>query len=180
MTELMDAVLERRSIRKYEPQPVPDEALDKILEAVRFAPSWTNCQCWDIVVVKDEATKLKLQETVAPKNPATKAVAAAPVVLAVCGRRGVSGYYNGKASTKFGDWYMFDLGMATQNLCLAAHDLGLGTVVVGLLDHDRAAAALNVPETHDLVVLVPLGYPAKRPKAPKRKSAGEFVHQDLF
>lgn len=180
MTELMDAVLERRSIRKYEDRPVPDEALGTIMAAVRFAPSWTNCQCWDIVVVRDEATKVRLQETVAPKNPAVKAVAAAPVVLAVCGRKGVSGFYGGKASTKFGDWYMFDLGMATQNLCLAAHGLGLGTVVVGLLDHDRAAAVLNVPETHDLVVLVPLGYPAKRPGAPKRRAADEFVHRDAF
>lgn len=180
MTELTEVVLARRSIRKYEDRPVPDEALNEILEAVRFAPSWTNCQCWDIVVVRDDATKQKLQETVAPKNPAVKAVAAAPLVLAVCGRKGVSGYYDGKASTKFGDWYMFDLGIATQTLCLAAHSLGLGTVVVGLMDHDRAGAVLNVPETHDLVVLVPLGYPAKRPNAPKRKAINEFVHEETF
>ena len=178
--ELMDAVRERRSIRKYEDREVPEEALTILLEAVRFAPSWTNCQCWDIVVVRDQATRLKLQETVAPKNPAVKAVAAAPVVLAVCGRKGVSGYYGGNASTKFGDWYMFDLGIATQNLCLAAHAMGLGTVVVGLLDHDRAGKVLNVPDTHDLVALVPLGYPAKRPSAPKRKPISDFVHQEVF
>lgn len=180
MTELMDAVLSRRSIRKYEDRPVPDEALGKILEAVRFAPSWTNCQCWDIVVVREEATKLKLQETVTPKNPSLKSVVAAPVVLAVCGRKGVSGYYDGKASTKFGDWYLFDLGIATQNLCLAAWSLGLGTVVVGLLDHDKAGAVLGVPETHELVALVPLGYPAKTPSAPKRKEIDEFVHWESF
>jgi len=180
MTDLMDAVVSRRSIRKYEDRPVPDEALNDILEAVRFAPSWTNCQCWDIVVVRDDAVKRRLQETVAEKNPAIKAVGTAPVVLAVCGRKEVSGYYDGKASTKFGDWYLFDLGIATQTLCLAAHGKGLGTVVVGLIDHDRAAAVLNVPKTHDLVALVPLGYPAKRPGMPKRKERDEFVHWDSF
>lgn len=180
MTDLMDAVVSRRSIRKYEDRPVPDEALNDILEAVRYAPSWTNCQCWDIVVVRDDAVKGRLQEAVAPKNPAVKAVGAAPLVLAVCGRKGVSGYYDGKASTKFGDWYLFDLGIATQTLCLAAHGKGLGTVVVGLMDHDRAAAVLNVPETHDLVVLIPMGYPAKRPSMPKRKERNEFVHWESF
>ncbi|WP_373499709.1 nitroreductase family protein [Desulfococcus sp.] len=180
MTEWMDVVLSRRSIRKYEERPVPDEALGKILEAVRFAPSWTNCQCWDIVVVREEATKRKLQEAVAPKNPALKSVAAAPVVLAVCGRKGVSGYYDGKASTKFGDWYMFDLGIAAQTLCLAAWSLGLGTVVVGLMDHDQAGAVLGVPDTHDLVALIPLGYPAKTPSAPKRREIDEFVHWESF
>jgi nitroreductase len=180
MMELMEAVFERRSIRKYDDRPVPEDALTTVLEAVRYAPSWTNCQCWDIVVVRDQATKQKLVETVAPKNPAVKGLTAAPVVLAVCGRKGVSGFYNGHASTKFGDWCMFDLGIATQNLCLAAHGLGLGTVVVGLLDHDRAGVVLNVPETHELVALVPLGYPAKRPNAPKRKPIEAFVHQESF
>lgn len=180
MTELMDAVLTRRSIRKYEDRPVPDEALARIFEAVRFAPSWTNCQCWEIVVVREEETKRKLQEAVAPKNPALKSVGAAPVVLAVCGRKEVSGYYDGKASTKFGDWFLFDLGIATQTLCLAAWDQGLGTVVVGLMDHDRAAAVLGVPETHELVALVPMGYPAKIPSAPKRRETQEFVRWESF
>ena len=180
MTELMDAVLTRRSIRKYEDRPVPDESLARIFEAVRFAPSWTNCQCWEIVVVREEETKRRLQEAVAPKNPALKSVVTAPVVLAVCGRKGVSGYYDGKASTKFGDWYLFDLGIATQTLCLAAWDQGLGTVVVGLMDHDRAAAVLGVPETHELVALVPVGYPAKIPGAPKRKEIEAFVRWESF
>ncbi|MEZ4525008.1 MAG: nitroreductase family protein [Desulfobacterales bacterium] len=180
MTDLMEIIRGRRSIRKYEDKEVPQEDLRKILEAVQWAPSWTNCQCWEVVVVKDPETKLKLQETIAPKNPATKAIAAAPVVLALCGKKGVSGCYNNAASTKFGDWYLFDLGIATQNLCLMAHSLGLGTVIVGLLDHDKAAAVLNVPDTHELVVLIPLGYPAKISTAPKRREPEEFTHQETF
>jgi nitroreductase len=170
----------RRSIRHYEDREVPQDILDKLFEAVRWAPSWTNSQCWDIVVVRDAGVKGRLQETVVPKNPAVKAVGTAPVVLAVFGRRGASGFYKETPSTKFGDWLLFDLGAAVQNLCLTAHAFGLGTVIVGLLDHDRARAVLNGPGTHELIVLIPLGYPAKISLAPKRKEISEFVHYESF
>ena len=145
MSEFFQVLEQRRSIRKYEDRDVPEELVQRILEAVRWSPSWTNCQCWEIVVVRDAATKEKLQQTILPKNPATKAIVAAPVVLAVCGRLGVSGYYDNQPSTKFGDWYLFDLGIATQSLCLAAQDLGLGTVIVGLLDQVHADLPANGP-----------------------------------
>jgi nitroreductase len=180
MSEFFQVLEQRRSIRKYEDRDVPEELVHRILEAVRWSPSWTNCQCWEIVVVRDAATKEKLQETILPKNPATKAIVAAPVVLAVCGRLGVSGYYDNQPSTKFGDWYLFDLGIATQSLCLAAQDLGLSTVIVGLLDHDRAKAVLNVPDGVELVALIPLGYSAKTPSAPKRREAAEFTHRETY
>ncbi|MCK4467468.1 MAG: nitroreductase family protein, partial [Desulfobacterales bacterium] len=118
--------------------------------------------------------------TISKGNPAAKSIVAAPVVLAVCGRLGKSGYYKDKVSTKFGDWYMFDLGLATQTICLAACDFGLGTVIVGLFDHDRAKEILNVPAGYELVVLIPMGYPAKIPSAPKRREMNEFTHYDTF
>ncbi len=181
MSDLMEIIRGRRSIRKYEPTEVPQAALDTILEAVRWAPSWTNCQCWEVVVVKDAAVKEKLQATLPPKgNPAVKAMVEAPVVLAICGKLKTSGYYKGQPSTKFGDWFMFDLGIASQNICLAAHHLGLGTVVVGLFDHDRAAEVLGVPEGYELVVMIPLGYPAKQGTAPARRQIEEFTHHERF
>ncbi|QTA79020.1 Nitroreductase family protein [Desulfonema limicola] len=180
MTDLNEIIKGRRSIRKYEEKDVSDETLTQILDAVRWSPSWTNCQCWDIVVVKDIDTKEKLRQTIAPKNPAVKAIVNAPVVLALCGKTGISGYYDNQAATKFGDWFMFDLGIAAQTLCLKAYELGLGTVIVGLLDHDRAKDVLKVPETHELAALIPLGYPAKISKAPKRKEINEFTHYENF
>jgi len=180
MSEFFQVLEERRSIRKYEDRDVPEALVNRVLEAVKWSPSWTNCQCWEVVVVRDAAIKLQLQETIAPKNPATRAIGAAPVVLALCGKLGVSGYYFNQVTTKFGDWYLFDLGIATQSLCLAARDLGLGTVIVGLLDHDRAKAVLKVPAGFELVALIPLGYPAKTPEAPKRREVAEFIHRDTF
>jgi nitroreductase len=180
MADLMEIIKTRRSIRKYEDRAVSDDQLNQVLEAVRWAPSWANTQCWEVVVVRDAGIKEKLQDTIAPKNPATKAIVAAPVLLALCGKLKTAGYYEGKVTTKFGDWFLFDLGIAAQNLCLAAHDLGLATVMVGLFDHDKAKAALQVPEGFEAVLLIPLGYPAKEGTAPKRREISEFTHKETW
>ncbi len=180
MTELMNIIKQRRSTRKYEEKDVPEEALNEILEAVQWTPSWANTQCWEIIVVKDSVLREKLQETIFPKNPATKAIVTAPVLLALCGKLKSSGYYNNAAITKFGDWFMFDLGLASQSIGLAAQNLGLATVIVGSFDHDKAKAVLNVPDGYELVALIPLGYPAKEPTPPKRREISEFTHYDTF
>ena len=162
-----EEVLEkRRSIRKYDSKEVSPEALNTVLESIRWAPSWNNTQCWEVIVVKDPAQKEKPQGTLPKANPAWKSVMNAPVVLAICGKIGVSGYYTGQALTKFGDWYMYDLGLATQTLCLAARDQELGTVIIGTFDHDKAKEILAVPDKFELVSLVPIGYPAKISSAP--------------
>ena len=181
MTDLMEIIKGRRSIRKYEDRDVPEEALNQILEAVRWAPSWTNCQCWEVVVIRDPVIKEQLQTTFPPKgNPAFKAVVQAPVLLAVCAKTKTSGYYKDLATTRFGDWMMYDLGLATQNLCLMAHSLGLGTVIAGLFDHQRAREVIKVPDGYDLVTLIPLGYPAKVGNAPQRRAVEDFTHENQF
>lgn len=180
MSDVMEAIENRRSVRKYEDKEIPEAVLEEILKAVQWAPSWANTQCWEIVVVKSASTKKRIEETIAPKNPATRAITEAPVVLAVCGKLKSSGYYKDVAVTKFGDWYLFDLGIATQNICLAAHALGLGTVIVGLFDHEKLKGVLNVPTGYEAVALIPVGYPAKIPKAPKRRDIGEFRHDEAF
>lgn len=181
MTDLMQTIKERRSIRKFEQKAVKEEDLNQILEAVRWAPSWTNCQPWEVIVVKDQGVREKLQASLPPKgNPAIKSIVQAPVLLVLCGKTKTSGYYKGEPSTKLGDWFMFDLGIAAQNICLSAHDLGLGTVIVGLFDHDKANEAVNVPEGYQLVAMIPVGYPAKTGSAPPRKEIKEFIHDEVF
>ncbi len=181
MQEFMDIVKGRRSIRKYEDKPVPPEALDAVLEAVRWSPSWANTQCWELVVVTDASIKERVQASLPPKgNPAASAIVQAPVLLALCGKLKSSGFYKDLATTKFGDWFMFDLGIACQSICLTAHALGLGTVVVGLFDHDKAGAALKLPAGCELVALIPLGYPAKVSSAPNRREIAEFTHRNTF
>jgi nitroreductase len=181
MSELLTLIQNRRSCRKYEEKPVSDEMLAQVLEAIRWAPSWANTQCWEVIVVKDKAVKESLQAALPPKgNPATKAVVQAPVVLVICARTGQSGFYKDQVTTKFGDWMLYDLGLATQNACLMAHSLGLGTVVVGLFDHQKAALAVNLPQGYELVSMIPMGYPAKISQPPKRRDVAEFTHHDRW
>jgi len=178
--EVHECIKTRRSMRKYKDDPVPRESLMKVLEAVKWAPSWVNLQTWEVIVVDDPGIKEKLQECIPQANPGRKSVTMAPVVLAMCGRTGESGYYDKKEATSHGDWVMFDLGIACQNLCLAAQAEGLGTLHLGLLDHKKAGEVLGLPDNVVLFELVPLGYPAKESKAPPRKEIPEFTHKNRY
>jgi nitroreductase len=180
MADLLNTIQTRRSIRRYQDKEIPEETLQRLLEAARWAPSWANTQCWNFVVVKDRSVKEKIQEAISPRNPSSKAIVNAPVLLVVCGQLKKSGYYNDQYPTKFDDWFMYDLGMASQNLCLAAHDAGLGTVIVGLFDHDKVGEIINLPPDHEVLVLIPLGYPDQDPSPPKRREIEEFVRYDSF
>lgn len=178
--DVHECIRTRRSMRKYTEDKVTDEQLKKVLEAIRWAPSWVNLQVWEVVVVDDQEVKAALQEAIPDVNPGRKAIGAAPIVLAVCGRSGISGFYNGKAATAHGDWVMFDLGIACQNACLAAWAEGLGTLHMGMFNHKKAGEALSLPDGISVYELIPLGVPAKEGKAPPRKEIKEFAHKNKF
>ncbi len=178
--DLMEAIKGRRSLRKYKPDPIPEEVLHQVLEAVRWAPSWNNTQCWEIIVVKDPEAKSEVLKAMTKPNPAHSAIIEAPILIVLCGKKAISGYYRGKPVTGKGDWLMFDTGLAMQTLCLAAHGLGLGTVVVGMFDHQKAGEILGVPEDVEVVAMTPLGYPASGSTGPKRKEISEFVFYEKY
>jgi nitroreductase len=180
MVEFSEIIRLRRSIRNYDDKAISEEVLRSILDTAKWAPSWANTQCWEVIVVKEATLKTRLQGAMGKTNPAWKSLHTAPVVLAICGKLGSSGYYKEKVTTKFGDWFLFDLGLFTQSLCLAAQEQGLGTVITGLFDHDKAKEVLQVPEGYELVSLIPIGYPAKTPSVPKRREPVEFVHLETF
>ena len=178
--DVLEAIKERRSIRKYKPDPVSDEILDKVLEAVRWSPSWANTQCWEVIVLREPEIKAKVAETLPPGNPALSSVRDAPVLLVFCAIRNLSGFKRGEARTDKGDWFMFDIGVATENLCLATHSLGLGTVIIGLFDAKKVGSLLGVPENISVVTMTPLGYPQKEVSPPKRKELVDFVHFETY
>ncbi len=180
MQDFMEVVTTRRSIRRFESRSIDDDTIMRVLEAARWTPSWANSQCWELIVVKDENRLQYLADLVSPKNPATLAIAKGPVTLVICGKKKTSGYYKGQQSTKFDDWLMFDLGLFTQTLSLAAHAEGLGSVVVGFFDHAKASEYLKVPSGYEVVALLPMGYPAHAPSAPKRREVGDFLHKEVF
>ena len=175
-----DLIVSRRSIRRFMDRDIPDEMIKTVLESAGCAPSWGNSQCWEIIVVRDIAIRKKLAGTLSERNPAFLAVSNAPVVLAVCAALGKAGYYKGLPQTKFGDWFLFDLGLATQNLVLTAHALGLGSVIVGGMDQDKAKNYLQVPPDFELAVLLPLGFPDQHPPAPHKRKRQDYLHNERF
>jgi nitroreductase len=133
-----------------------------------------------MVVVKDPEVKAELATALSQTNPALSSMTEAPLVIVVCGKKGVSGFKKGNAVTARGDWFMFDTGIAIQTLCLTAYSLGLGTVVVGMFDHKKAEEILGVPQNVEVVAMTPLGYPAGEGGAPRRKEPSEFIFYDKY
>jgi len=179
--EVLEAIKTRRSIRQYKTTSVDNEAIELVLEAARWAPSWTNTQCWRFIVVRDSNAKIELANTLSDNNPAIDAIKSAPVVIVASAELAQSGCREGKPRTdKGGYWYMFDVALAMQNLVLAARSLGLGTVYVGSFDAKRVASILEVPQGFCVVAMTPLGYPDREPKPRPRKELSEIVFYDKF
>jgi len=185
--EVLEAIKTRRSIRQYKATPVDNKAIELVLEAARWAPSWANTQCWRFVVVQDSKLKSELANVLSTNNPATDAIREAPVVIVACAELGKAGYRRGEpgkpgepATDKGDGWYMFDVALAMQNLVLAAHSLGLGTVYIGAFDAKKTASILEVPQGFCAVAMTPLGYSAQEPNPRPRKELSEIVFYDKF
>jgi len=178
--EVLEAIRTRRSIRKYKADPIDDKALEAVLEAAHWAPSWANTQCWRFIVVRDGDIKSRLANTLNATNPAMDAIRNAPVVIVACAELGKSGYDNGVLATDKGDWFMFDVALAMQNLVLAARSLGLATVHVGRFDAKEAANILEVPQGYCVVEMTPLGYPDQVRDPRPRKELSEIAFYDKY
>jgi nitroreductase len=175
--ELQEAIIKRRSVRKFTEEIVTDEEFRQIFEAVRWSPSWANTQTWKFIIVRDKNLIEKVTGTYCEKNPATKCSLSASALIVACAKTGISGCYGGKDVTAINNWEVFDLGMAVQTLCLKAHELGLGTVVVGFIDHEACKKILAVPDDYRVIAVIPIGRPASSPKeGPPRKSVSEIVY----
>lgn len=177
--ELITAIKERRSIRKFQDKKIPRELLEEIVNISAYAPSWKNTQVARYVIVDDEATiKALANEKVAygfKGNIAALEEAAAILILTYV--KGRSGYdRDGSFSTEKGDrWQMFDAGIAAQTFCLVAHEKGLGTVIQGYFDEAAIRKIVELPEDQEIAALIPVGYPDIEPDAPPRKDASKLL-----
>lgn len=171
-----ECITGRRSIRQFEDRPVPHELLAQIVETASYAPSWKNTQIVRYIAVEGE-TRQKLAQCTTAYPGNGRIMENAPMVVAVTIIRGRSGFErDGSYTTGRGDsWQMFDAGVASEAFCLAAHEQGLGTVIMGIFDQKEASDLLEIPENRDLVALIPIGYPAESPVAPRRKPVEELL-----
>ncbi|MBS7647879.1 MAG: nitroreductase family protein [Candidatus Bathyarchaeia archaeon] len=144
--EVFEAIQVRRSVRAYQPTPVPKETLLRILEAGRLAPSASNIQPWHFIVV----TGLEKRKELA-KARFAGFLKEAPVVIVGCGDQ--------KASPK---WFMVDVAIAMQNMVLTATSMGLGTCWVGSFDENYIREALKIPQNYRVVALLAIGYPRRK------------------
>ena len=156
----------RRSVRRFEEKPVSRELLTEVVKLAQFAPSWKNSQTVRYYIVDDPALKSRLAEEAFacyPKNGGNLNSAAAAVIVATV--TGVCGYNeDGTPSSVLGShWQSFDAGIATQTFCLAAHEMGLGSVIMGLYDPEKVAQIANLPDGLQVSCLLAVGYPTDGP-----------------
>ncbi|MEW1955318.1 nitroreductase family protein [Terrabacter sp. NPDC080008] len=167
--ETWDALRSRRNVRQFTDEPVPDEALDRILEAGRRAPSASNWQPWDFVVVTDRAQLVELAKVWQGAQHVARAAAAIAIVAPE--------QEDDRRSTML----HYDLGQATYAMTVAAADLGVGTGHAAALDQEQARAVLGFPDGHFLAYLLSVGYPADRPlkviEHLDRRPFDEVVHR---
>lgn len=181
--DLMNAIYERRSIRDFTDYYVTDEEVNKLLDTAQWAPSWANTQAWEFVVVRDKDLINKITEEYSPTNPGRPCSFACSALIIACARKGISGCKQGVERTKFNNWFMFDLGMAVQNIGLVAHDLNLGTVIVGSMNHKNIGELINLPGDREVVVAIPVGRPTEsslQKGTPKRKELSDFCKLNTY
>lgn len=170
--DIFQVFSDRRSIRKYKDTPVEQEKIEQILDAARLAPSWKNTQCWRFLVLTDAAKREALLSVFSDDNPGRKAFMQAPVAIVVCGDPDESDVSHGI------EYYIADVAIAFEHLCLAAHALGLGTCWMGLFDETELKKKLNIPKNMRVVGITPLGYPDQEPKPRPRKELPEIAFFD--
>ena len=168
--ELKECILTRRSVRKFLDKPVDHETLEQVIATAAYAPSWKNTQISRYVAIEDRTVLDTICRDFLPGHNAN-IVSGAPLLIAQTFIKNRCGFERDGTytTTRKDGWQHYDCGIAAQSFCLAAHDAGLGTVIMGIFPHEELGAFLNVPEDQELMSLIAVGWPAEEPIAPKRK-----------
>jgi len=161
MNETLKTMWNRRSIRKYKSDPVPDEDLNLILEAARRAPTGGNRQKWFIIVAADKEVRKRVAEACNHQMW----MADAPIILCIVTYPG-EGTVNGT--------------IVLDHAILASASLGYGTCWVGAHDPAKIKEVLGIPEDHGVICLTPVGIPDEQPGERPRKKASELFMKDRF
>ena len=148
--QTLDAIKARRMIRKFTEEPVSHEVLEKIVEASAYAPSWKNTQTARYIIIEETALKDRIaREAVMGFEWNTGIILGAPVLVV--------------------------LGIAAQTFQLAAHECGIGSVVMGIFDETQVKEILSLDDSLNVSALIAIGHPAVSPTVPARKSVQELL-----
>jgi nitroreductase len=172
---VLDAIKKRRTASRFESTEVEQDKIENILDAGRWAPSWLNKQPWNFIVIKDPKTKEELAK-VAP-TAFIQGLKEAPVCVAITVNTDEDSYHFVEAGA-----------LATQNMALAAHSLGLQTSWIGIFDirNQRNSAEakirkiLEIPKNHRVITLLPIGYTKQHTPMKERKELRYTVYKEKF
>ncbi|MDP2925880.1 MAG: nitroreductase family protein [Nanoarchaeota archaeon] len=153
--EVKDAIIKRKSIRKYKDLEIPKDLINEILDAARLSPSAYNAQPWKFKIINDKNVIKKLKKNNVFKN---EFVYTAPLIIVCCGD---TTCYPERAKENFElkDLSLIDVTIACQSLILRATDLGLGTCYVGLIDRNKLKKILNISKNYIISYVITVGYP---------------------
>lgn len=169
---VLDAIRERRSIRKYKPDAIPEDVLLRVLEAARLAPSGKNLQPWKFIIVRDASLRMKLAEA----SIYQYFMAQAPIIIVACA-------FPDNCYSRMGRYmksWPVDVACALEHLMLQAQEESLGTCWIGAFEEEAVKSILHVPENVRVLALTPLGYPDEAPRPRGRKELEKIVSYDSF
>lgn len=169
--DFMDLIQKRYSVRAYKPDPIEPEKLQSILEAARLAPSASNRQPYQIIVIQTKGREAELNR-IYSKDWFVQA----PVVLAIVATRSTAWVRKYDQM----DYAYADATIAMDYMILAAHDLGLGTCWIAAFDPAPAREILGLPDDVEPVAFTPLGYAADEQGMRKRKELAELVRYERW
>ena len=170
--DIFETIKGRRSVRRFKPDVVSNDAVNKILDAARWAPSGSNIQPWKFIVVSDK-NLLELIRKVSPGY-----LGETPLAILVCSDREREYRVGGTLGRDY--LSIADCSMAVENMVLAAYALGLGSCIVKSFSRIAVKEMLEIPEGIEPELLVIIGYPAHKPTPPARIPIGKIVYLNKY
>lgn len=168
--DVIVAILERRSIRKFKPDQVPQATIGRLMEAAQWAPSAGDIEPWEFYVVLNQKKKKELYVTTSNQT----SVIEAPVLIIICAVPEMSAEKYGARGKEL--YCLQDTAAAIQNILLAATGYGLGTCWVGAFDEQEVAKVLDLPPSNRPVAIIPVGYSDEEAPKPAKRPIDKIVH----
>jgi nitroreductase len=178
--ELLELIISRQSDRKYSDRQIEKDKLDRIVEAGRMAPSACNAQPWKFIIVNDPGLVLKVADAASAKLIGMNSFVAQASVIIVVVREKSNMSSKVGATIKNKDYSLFDIGIATENICLQAKAEGLGSCIIGWFDEKMIRKLLEIPRSKRVELLITLGYSLSEQREKRRKPVEEKVSYNKY
>ena len=176
--ELIEGIKTRRSVRNFTDEKISRDTLEKIIDAARFAPTWKNSQTARYIVIDSRDVMEKIaDEGVMGRAHNAGIIRGAAALVVLTTTKGICGFEpDGSFSTSKGSgWQMFDAGIAAQTFCLAAHNYGVGSVIMGIFDEREVARVIGLDDSREVSALIAIGIPAREPGQSRRDDVSDYV-----